>query len=69
MPIISNQIKTKKIKLKSQEIDSNIYDEINQYCEWVGIDDVSFFIEEAARHVFKTDADWKKHKKNVSEKV
>ena len=47
MPIINTQKKIKKIKLKAQEIDSNIYDEINQYCDWVGIDDVSFFIEEA----------------------
>ena len=69
MPIINTQNKTKKIKLKTQEIDSNIYDEINEYCSWVGIDDISFFIEEAARHVFKTDSEWKKHKKSLSEKA
>jgi len=67
MPIINTQKKAKKIKIKPQEIDENIYKEINDYCQWVGIDDVSFFIEEAARHVFKTDSDWKKHKKTLKE--
>ena len=50
MPVINTQKKINKIKLKNKEIDETIYKEINDYCEWVGIDDVSFFIEEAARH-------------------
>jgi len=65
MPILSSQKKTTKTKIKSQEIDSCIYKEINEYCEWVGIKDISFFIEESARHVFKTDSEWKKHKKDT----
>ena len=69
MPIINTQKKNEKIKLKAQEIDSDIHDEIKEYCSWVGINDISFFIEEAARHVFKTDSDWKKHKKSLNEKV
>ena len=64
MPVIATQRKNNKSKLKAQAIDSSIYDEINEYCEWVGINDVSFFIEEAAKHVFNTDSDWKKYKKS-----
>jgi len=66
MAIIANRKKPTTVKLKSEEIESSIYKEINDYCNWAGIDDISFFIEDAAKYVFKSDSDWKKHKKSLA---
>lgn len=49
---------TEKIKL---EMDRDILSDINKYCEWAGISNIEHFIEEAAKHVFLNDKDWKKH--------
>lgn len=62
MPIINGTRFQKKEKIKA-EINSETYEKIMQYCEWAQIDDIGFFIEEAAGFVFSKDRDWKQFKK------
>lgn len=63
MPIINNAHAQKKTKIKTA-INSGIFETINEYCSWADIQDLGFFIEEAASFVFAKDRDWKQHKKN-----
>lgn len=62
MPIINGTRFQKKEKIKA-EISSETLDKINRYCEWANIDNIGYFIEEAASFVFAKDRDWKQHKK------
>ncbi len=62
MPIINGTRFQKKDKIKA-EINSDIAATITEYCAWANIDDIGFFIEEAASFVFAKDRDWKQHKK------
>lgn len=64
MAIINGKRFAKKEKIKA-EINSDIMVKIQQYCEWAHIDDISFFIEEAACFVFSKDRDWKHHEKKM----
>lgn len=64
MPIINGNRFQKKEKIKT-EISSETFDKINEYCTWANIDDVGFFIEEAAGFIFAKDRDWKQHKKRL----
>lgn len=71
MPIINGTRFQKKEKIKA-EINSEIFAKINEYCAWAKIDDIGFFIEEAASFVFAKDREWKQHTKAAkkrSEKV
>ncbi|MBA4697376.1 MAG: hypothetical protein H2069_08335 [Legionella sp.] len=62
MPIINSASARKKEKVKA-EISSEMANAINEYCAWANIDDIGFFIEEAASFVFAKDREWKRHKK------
>ncbi|KTC87784.1 MULTISPECIES: hypothetical protein [Legionella] len=62
MPIINSTRVQKKEKIKA-EISSETFEKITEYCVWANIDDVGFFIEEAASFIFAKDRDWKQHKK------
>lgn len=57
MPIISGTRFQKKEKIKA-EISTETIEKIKAYCTWAGIDDVSVFLEEAARYVFDKDKLW-----------
>lgn len=52
--------KTEKVKLDIRE---DILSEIQEYCAWAGIDNLNFFIEEAAQFIFAKDTDWKRYRK------
>jgi hypothetical protein len=68
MPIINGTRLQKKEKIKT-EISSETFEKIIEYCAWADIDDIGFFIEEAANFVFAKDRDWRKqHKKEVKKK-
>lgn len=62
MPIINGARVQKKEKIKA-EISCETFDKINQYCAWAKIDDIGFFIEEAASFIFAKDREWKQYKK------
>lgn len=62
MPIINGTRLQKKEKIKA-EISSETFEKIAEYCAWAKIDDIGFFIEEAASFIFAKDRDWKQHKK------
>jgi len=68
MPIINGTRFHKKEKIKA-EINSEVYAKINAYCAWANIDDISFFIEEAATFVFAKDRDWKQHQKSAKKRA
>ncbi|KTD04053.1 hypothetical protein Lgee_0296 [Legionella geestiana] len=62
MPIINGTRFQKKEKIKA-EISSEMLEKINAYCAWANIDDIGFFIEEAASFVFAKDKEWKQRGK------
>ena len=68
MPIINGTRFHKKEKIKA-EINSEIHEKINAYCAWASIDDVGFFIEEAASFIFAKDRDWKQHEKAAKKRA
>lgn len=68
MPIINGTISQRKQKIKA-EINTEIAAQINAYCAWASIDDIGFFIEEAASFIFAKDRDWKQHKKAAKKRT
>ena len=68
MPIINGTRFHKKEKIKA-EINSEISEKIHAYCAWANIDDVGFFIEEAASFIFSKDRDWKQHEKAAKKRA
>lgn len=57
MPIIAHRDKRKKVNI-NEDILENVHDRIIQYCEWAGITDMGYFIEEAASYIFANDRLW-----------
>ena len=68
MPIINGTRFQKKEKIKA-EINSEVYEKINAYCAWANIDDIGFFIEEAASFIFSKDRDWKQYEKTAKKRA
>jgi len=68
MPIINGTRFQKKEKIKA-EINSETYAKISEYCAWANIDDIGFFIEEAASFIFTKDRDWKQYKKSAKKRA
>ncbi len=64
MAIISGARATNKDKIKI-EINSEILATIKNYCQWADIENIEYFIEEAACFVFSKDKDWKEHCKSI----
>ena len=64
MALISKARCNQKEKIKV-EVSSEVLQKINAYCKWSKINDVSFFIEEAACYVFAKDKEWKAHQKQA----
>ena len=68
MPIISGNQVQKKEKIKA-EISAETFEKITEYCAWANINDIGFFIEEAASFIFAKDRDWKQHKKAAKKRA
>lgn len=68
MAIINGTRLQKKDKIKAT-INSEIAAKITEYCAWANIDDIGFFIEEAASFVFAKDRDWKQHSKAAKKRL
>lgn len=64
MALISKARFNQKEKIKV-EISSEVLQKIEEYCQWSKIDDISFFIEEAACYVFAKDKEWKAFQKQA----
>lgn len=62
MSIININRSGKKVKVALQ-LDSLLIKKIEEYCEFVEIDDLSYFFEEAAKFIFIKDKKWKQHLK------
>lgn len=64
MAIINGNRSTKKEKIKA-EVSVDILKQIEHYCAWAKIDDVGYFVEEAAYFVFAKDKEWKQYQKSL----
>lgn len=53
----------KKIQFRIR-MNEPIYNEITAYCEWAGIRFRDYFIEQACKHIFAHDEEWKAYKDN-----
>lgn len=67
MALISATRFQKKEKIKA-EISSVTNKKIHDYCKWAGIENIGYFLEEAAEIVFRKDPEWKKHIKKSAKK-
>ena len=54
---------TRNNQLIKTKIDAEVFQEVKDYCEWAGIFDLGFFIEEIAKCIFKNDIEWKQYQK------
>ncbi len=63
MAIINGNSSVKKEKIKA-EINVDVLRKIEQYCEWANIDNIGFFLEEAAYFIFAKDKEWKQFQKS-----
>lgn len=69
MALISNRVEKEKEKLKI-EVEAGIYNELVEYMEWAGLNNISHCMEDALSFVFKSDKEWKKYQKQkLSEKA
>ena len=64
MALINSNQFVKKSKIKAV-VSAEIVAQIQEYCQWANIDDVGFFIEEAACFVFAKDKSWKDHQRSI----
>lgn len=64
MALISKARFNQKEKIKI-ELSSEVLQKIEAYCQWSHIDDMSFFLEEAACYVFAKDKEWKAFQKHA----
>lgn len=60
MALIKKKLEAKKEKIRV-EINGATFDMMKKYCSWSHIEDIGYFIEEAAHFVFKKDKEWKKY--------
>lgn len=68
MSLLTAQPKAKKITL-SLRLDEELLIKIKSYNEWVGIERVDQFFEQAARYILEKDREWqKKQEPSFSEK-
>lgn len=44
-------------------ISESVLEEVNQYCVWAKIKYRDHFFEQACKHIFANDKDWKQYKK------
>ena len=68
MAIINGTRFQKKDKIKAS-ISSDVAAKIAEYCAWANIDDLGFFIEEAAGFVFAKDREWKQYNKAAKKRA
>lgn len=68
MAIINGTRFQKKEKIKAL-ISSEVAEQISAYCAWANIDDIGFFLEEAASFVFAKDKEWKQHQKALKKRT
>jgi DNA-binding transcriptional regulator GbsR (MarR family) len=62
-------IAAKKIDEKEKikiDINKEIYKNIQNYCEWSGIEDINHFFEESANFIFSKDKDWKDYQRSIT---
>ena len=64
MALINGTKFSKKEKIKAM-VSSETVAQINEYCQWANIDDLGFFIEEAACFIFSKDKEWKDHQRSI----
>ncbi|MDX1838628.1 hypothetical protein DIZ81_11720 [Legionella taurinensis] len=64
MAILKGNLAGKKEKVKI-ELKLDTLRAIECYCEWAKIDDIGYFVEEAAQFVFSKDREWKQHLKQL----
>ncbi len=61
MPLITKK-KLNNVTIKIT-IDSELLEEIEQYCTFAKLDSKDEFLSGASKYILERDKDWKKHKK------
>lgn len=61
----SNKVSKEQIRLS---LDKAILDEIQQYCQWAGLDRLDDFVEQASRLVMRKDREWQHHRTSCSQR-
>ena len=59
MALIPKEVRTEKTNIRIR-INSEVAEQVNAYCQWAGIEEVSHFFMEAAKIVLLQDKKWRK---------
>jgi hypothetical protein len=68
MPIIKAKQKQDKEQMRIS-IDTQVLDQIKQYCEWANIIKPDEFFEQAAAYVLSKDKDWLAQRQGANEQI
>lgn len=58
MPIIMKPNQSNNTSAFMAQINSKTFEQIHQYCNWSGIYDLGYFLEQAAASLFSEDKEW-----------
>lgn len=63
--LIAREPTDKKIQFRLR-MNEDVLNEVTEYCQWAGIRVRDYFIEQACKHIFTNDQDWKNYKQNLN---
>ena len=67
MALLTAKQKSKKMTLPLR-LDEGLISEIKAYNEWIGIERLEDFFDQAARYILEKDKDWQKKEDKIQEK-
>lgn len=68
MALLTAKQKSKKVTLPLR-LDEGLISEIKAYNEWIGIERLEDFFDQAARYILEKDKDWQKKSEQLFPKV
>lgn len=68
MPLIQKPQQVPEKKQLRVRMGKEIFNEIQSYCSWAGVE-LDYFLEQAALMVFEKDKHWKDQKRQLPKKI
>lgn len=58
----TKQIQKEQLRIYANKI---LLEEINQYCQWLGVRKIDDFFEQAAEYILQRDKDWRLYQETL----
>jgi hypothetical protein len=62
MPLLKSETKEDETQIRIR-LKPSLVKEIESYCEWAGLKDISVFLDQSAAYILKRDKEWLSQKK------